>query len=152
LASGTAVALPADEPIARMLDDLARHVGEFGPERMGCPDERRESMKTIVATCATLFVLASGTAAAQDAKVKKGMQVFATQKCSQCHSIAGKGNAKGKMDDVGSKLTPDEMREWITDPVGMAAKNKKDRKPPMKKKAISSDDVDALVAYLSTLK
>ena len=109
-------------------------------------------MKTIVATCATLFVLASGTAAAQDAKVKKGMQVFATQKCSQCHSIAGKGNAKGKMDDVGSKLTPDEMREWITDPVGMAAKNKKDRKPPMKKKAISSDDVDALVAYLSTLK
>ena len=109
-------------------------------------------MKAIVMTCAILFALAAGTAAAQDAKVKKGMQVFATQKCSQCHSIAGKGNAKGKMDDVGSKLTPEEMREWITDPVGMAAKNKKDRKPPMKKKALSSDDVDALVAYLSTLK
>ncbi len=109
-------------------------------------------MKTIVMTCAILFAVAAGTAVAQDAKVKKGMQVFATQKCSQCHSIAGKGNAKGKMDDVGSKLTADEMREWITDPVGMAAKNKKDRKPPMKKKALSSDDVDALVAYLSTLK
>jgi mono/diheme cytochrome c family protein len=109
-------------------------------------------MKIVVMTGVMVLALAIGTAAAQDAKVKKGMQVFATQKCSQCHSIAGKGNAKGKMDDVGSKLTPDEMREWITDPVGMAAKNKKDRKPPMKKKAISSDDVDALVAYLSTLK
>jgi hypothetical protein len=34
----------------------------------------------------------------------------------------------------------------------MAAKNKKDRKPPMKKKPISDAEVDALVAYLSTLK
>jgi len=84
--------------------------------------------------------------------VKKGMQVFATQKCSQCHSIAGKGNAKGKMDDVGSKLTSEEIREWIVDPVAMAAKNKKDRKPPMKKKPLSADEVDAVVAYLSTLK
>jgi mono/diheme cytochrome c family protein len=109
-------------------------------------------MKTVVLTGVVVLALATGTATAQDAKVKKGMQVFATQKCSQCHSIAGKGNAKGKMDDVGSKLTAEEMREWITDPVGMAAKNKKDRKPPMKKKALSSDDVDALVAYLSTLK
>jgi mono/diheme cytochrome c family protein len=109
-------------------------------------------MKTSVMTAVIVLALATGTAVAQDAKVKKGMQVFATQKCSQCHSIAGKGNAKGKMDDVGSKLTAEEIKEWITDPVAMAAKNKKDRKPPMKKKPLSADDVDALVAYLSTLK
>ena len=109
-------------------------------------------MKRIVTTAMMMLVLAVGTAAAQDAKAKKGMQVFATQKCSQCHSIAGKGNAKGKMDDIGSKLTPDEIKEWILDPVGMASKNKKDRKPPMKKKPLGADDVDALVAYLSTLK
>jgi mono/diheme cytochrome c family protein len=108
-------------------------------------------MKTMVLTSVVVLALATGTAA-QDAKVKKGMQVFATQKCSQCHSVAGKGNAKGKMDDVGSKLTAEEIREWIVDPVGMAAKNKKDRKPPMKKKALGADEVDALVAYLSTLK
>jgi mono/diheme cytochrome c family protein len=109
-------------------------------------------MKRIVLTAVVVLALATGTAVAQDAKVKKGMQVFATQKCSQCHSVAGKGNAKGKMDDVGSKLTAEEIKEWIVDPVGMAAKNKKDRKPPMKKKALGADDVDALVAYLSTLK
>lgn len=109
-------------------------------------------MKIVVMTGVMVLGLAMGTAAAQDAKVKKGMQLFAAQKCSQCHSIAGKGNAKGKMDDVGSKLTAEEIKEWITDPVAMAAKNKKDRKPPMKKKALGADEVDALVAYLSTLK
>ena len=38
-------------------------------------------------------------------KVDRGMQVYAAQKCSVCHSIAGKGNKKGALDDVGSKLT-----------------------------------------------
>jgi mono/diheme cytochrome c family protein len=109
-------------------------------------------MRCIVITALLALALGVGTAAAQDAKVQKGMQVFAAQKCSQCHSVAGKGNAKGKLDDVGSKLPPAEIKEWIVDPVGMAAKNKKDRKPPMKKKAIPDGDVDALVAYLSTLK
>jgi len=109
-------------------------------------------MRCIVITIALVSTIGLGTASAQDAKAQKGMQVFAAQKCSQCHSIAGKGNAKGKLDDVGSKVSPAEIKEWIVDPVGMAAKNKKDRKPPMKKKAIPESDVDALVAYLSTLK
>jgi mono/diheme cytochrome c family protein len=110
------------------------------------------AMRCIGITAILALTMGVGTAAAQDAKVQKGMQVFAAQKCSQCHSIAGKGNAKGKLDDVGSKLSPAEMKEWIVDPLGMAAKNKKDRKPPMKKKSIPDGDVDALVAYLSTLK
>jgi mono/diheme cytochrome c family protein len=109
-------------------------------------------MRRIVTAGFVVFAMLGGTSFAQDAKVKKGMQVYTAQKCSKCHSIAGKGNAKGKMDDIGSKLTPAELKEWILDPVGMAAKNKKDRKPPMKKVAMSNDDVDALVAYLSTLK
>ena len=109
-------------------------------------------MRRIMITALAALVLSAVAAAAQDAKVQKGMQVYAAQKCSQCHSVAGKGNAKGKLDDVGSKLAPAEIKEWIVDPVGMAAKNKKDRKPPMKKKAIPEADVDALVAYLSTLK
>ena len=89
---------------------------------------------------------------AQEAKVEKGKQVFAAQKCTTCHSIAGKGNKKGALDDVGSKLTAAQIKEWITDPVTMAAKYKEERKPPMKKKPLSNDEVDSLVAYLSTLK
>lgn len=39
-----------------------------------------------------------------------GMKAYTEQKCSVCHSIAGKGNAKGVLDDVGSKLMPEEFR------------------------------------------
>jgi mono/diheme cytochrome c family protein len=109
-------------------------------------------MQRIVTAGLVVFAMLGGVAHAQDAKVQKGMQVYAAQKCSKCHSIAGKGNAKGKMDGIAAKMTPDELKQWIVDPVAMAAKEKKDRKPPMKKIAMSADDVDALVAYLSTLK
>jgi mono/diheme cytochrome c family protein len=94
-------------------------------------------------------------ASAQDAKAaEKGAKVFADQKCSMCHSIAGKGNAKGALDDVGSKLKAEEIRQWIVDPVAMTTKAKAERKPPMPAKyaSLPKDDLDGLVAYLSTLK
>ena len=91
-------------------------------------------------------------AAAQDAKVAKGQQAFADQKCSLCHSVAGKGNAKGSLDGVAGKLSADEIRSWITDSKGMTAKTKATRKPEMKAYSLPKDDVDALVAYLTTLK
>ena len=90
-------------------------------------------------------------ASAQDAKAK-GEKVFADQKCTLCHSVAGKGNAKGALDDVGSKLSSDEIRQWIVDAKGMTAKTKAARKPEMKQYTLPKDDVDALVAYLSSLK
>lgn len=96
----------------------------------------------------------AATASAQDAKVEKGVKVYADQKCSLCHAIAGKGNAKGALDEVGAKFTAAEIREWISEPVKMAAKHKAERKPPMPVKyaSLPKDDLDALVAYLSSLK
>jgi mono/diheme cytochrome c family protein len=108
-------------------------------------------MRSIVMTVMVCLGLAA-TAAAQDAKVTKGQQLFADQKCILCHSIAGKGNAKGSLDGVGSKLSADEIRNWISDAKGMIAKTKPPRKPEMKAYALPKDDVDALVAYLTTLK
>jgi uncharacterized protein (TIGR01732 family) len=32
-----------------------------------------------------------------------------------CHSIAGAGNKKGPLDKVGTKLSADDIRAWITD-------------------------------------
>jgi mono/diheme cytochrome c family protein len=90
-------------------------------------------------------------AAAQDAKAK-GEKVYADQKCSLCHSIGGKGNAKGPLEGVGSKDSPDEIRQWIVDAKGMTAKTKAPRKPEMKAYTLPKEDVDALVAYLSSLK
>ena len=89
-------------------------------------------------------------ALAQDAKA--GEKIFVDQKCSLCHSVAGKGNAKGPLDEVGSKLKADEIRAWITDAKGMTAKTKSGRKPEMKAFDLPTSDVDALVAYLSAMK
>ena len=90
-------------------------------------------------------------AMAQDAKAA-GEKVYAEQKCSICHAIAGKGNAKGPLDEVGSKLTADEIRAWLVDAKGMTAKTKAARKPEMKAYALPKADVDGLVAYLAAMK
>ena len=98
-----------------------------------------------------LTVCVAGTASAKDA-VDKGQKLFTEQKCALCHSIAGKGNAKGALDEVGSKLTEAEIREWLTDAKAMTAKTKAERKPEMKAYTLAKDDVDSLVAYMTTLK
>jgi len=112
-------------------------------------------MRSIVMTstlCLSLGLSLAATAAAQDAKVTKGEQLFVAQKCTLCHSVADKGNKKGPLDGVASKLSADDLRAWITDAKGMTAKTKAPRKPPMKEYALPKDDVDALVAYMATLK
>jgi len=113
-------------------------------------------MKRMLIGTMTLVALVAfgGPAVAQDAKVEKGVKVYADLKCSMCHAIAGKGNAKGALDEVGTKLTAAEIREWVVDPVKMAAKHKAERKPlmPAKYAALPKDDLDALVAYMSSLK
>src|SRR5262245_22122925 len=49
------------------------------------------------------LLLAVPPAHAQDAaKIARGQQVYVAQKCAVCHSIAGKGNAKGTLDGVGA--------------------------------------------------
>jgi mono/diheme cytochrome c family protein len=99
------------------------------------------------------LILVAPMAIAQDAKVERGQKVYAEQKCSVCHSIAGKGNAKGPLDNVGAKLSADEIRQWIVDAPKMTEKTKATRKPPMKSySSLPKEDVDGLVAYLQTLK
>ena len=100
----------------------------------------------------TMCIGTSSAAAAQDAKVAKGAQIYADQKCAVCHSIGDKGNKKGPLDGVAGKLSAAEVHEWIVDATGMAAKNKATRKPPMKAYTLPKEDVDALVTYLMTLK
>ena len=91
-------------------------------------------------------------AAAQDAKATKGAEVYAAQKCALCHSIGDKGNKKGPLDGVGSKLKAAEIHEWMTDAKAMTAKAKATRKPDMKSYALPADELDAIVAYMTSLK
>ena len=100
----------------------------------------------------TLFLGLTTTAAAQDAAVALGEKVYATQKCAMCHSIGEKGNKKGPLDGVASKLTAEELHAWIVDAKGMTAKTKASRKPVMKDYKLAKEETDALVAYMKTLK
>ncbi len=111
----------------------------------------RTRMTIVVSFCILAF--AAMTWAQDAALAKKGQEIFAAQHCSMCHSIAGKGNIKGPLDDVGSKFNAAELHDWIVKWKDMAAKHNATRKPPMKDfSALPKGDVDALVAYLSTLK
>jgi len=94
----------------------------------------------------------AASAAAQDAKLARGEQVYADQRCGICHSIGEKGNRKGPLDGVGARLSNDELRQWIVDAKRMTAKTGAPRKPEMKNYALPKDDVDALVAYMASLK
>jgi cytochrome c2 len=94
--------------------------------------------------------LTAGAAAqvmAQDAAVTKGRAVFEAQKCMMCHSVEGNGNKNKPLDGVGSTLKPEEIKKWITAPKDMKADTKMKAYP-----SIPAGDLDALVAYISSLK
>ena len=67
----------------------------------------------------------------------------------------GKGKCdslKYTLDGVGVKLATEDIRQWLVDPKGAAAKHKSTAKPVMKDYSkLPAADIDALVAYMKTL-
>jgi mono/diheme cytochrome c family protein len=116
---------------------------------------RFTTRKTIFTTALTIAagMTIPGLAVAQDA-VKRGQEVYTAQKCQVCHSVAGKGGKASPLDGVGAKLSADDIRQWITHPKDAATKAKSTKKPPMQDKysKLPAADIDALVAYMQSLK
>src|SRR5688572_13841215 len=97
---------------------------------------------------AAVFALgAARPALAQDAVAEKGKAVYAAQKCSMCHMVAGAGSKTSPLDGVGKKLTPAEIRAWIVTPIEAAKKASSTKKPPMPDRyaKLPAADLDALV-------
>ena len=110
-------------------------------------------MKPVTALLAAALILAVvPSASAQSAKAQQGAAVFTAQKCTMCHSVAGQGNPKGALDTITAKNKAEHIREWLTDPEGMRAKTNATRTPAMKPVKLSPDQIDALVAYLTSGK
>lgn len=101
-----------------------------------------------------LAVVSAAPAMAQDAAVEKGKAVYAAQKCSMCHSIAGAGGKSSALDGVGKKLSAAEIKAWIVTPKEMEKKTGSTKKPPMPDRysKLPAADIDALVAYMASLK
>ena len=98
--------------------------------------------------------LASGiTVSAQDAKlVAAGKKLYDAYNCKKCHLIAGVGSKAGPLDGVATKLSADDIHKWLVSPDEMTAKLKKKPKVKMKTQEYKPGEVEALMAYLSTLK
>ena len=84
---------------------------------------------------------------------KAGLRRRFIPKCKVCHSIGGKGKANNSIG--GSTLKADDIKAWLRTPKESAEKAKAARRPPMPaypKEKLSDADLDALAAYLLTLK
>jgi mono/diheme cytochrome c family protein len=114
--------------------------------------------KGLLAFTFTIIGAATLWAQAPDpAKVAVGQKAYDTQKCSTCHQIKGQGGKLSTaLDGVGAKLTEADIHKWLTAPAEMEAKLPKRPAMPMstflKSHKLTDADVDALTAYMLSLK
>ena len=111
-----------------------------------------KQLAAVVVVAAGLVLAGVAPAHAQSAKAQQGAALFTAQKCTMCHSVAGKGNPKGPLDNITAKNKAEDIRQWLADPEGMRAKTNATRTPAMKPVKLSPDQVDALVAYLTSVQ
>ena len=102
--------------------------------------------KWITGVVVVLLILLGGAAMFSQSAVDQGMEVYAVQKCSLCHSIDGKGEGVA-LGGVGARIKPDVLRKRIRTP--------KEVNPDSEMKAypnLPEKDINSLIAYLQTLK
>jgi mono/diheme cytochrome c family protein len=108
--------------------------------------------RSLVAVALGFVAVVPPAAAQSAAKVEQGAALFTAQKCTMCHSVAGKGNPKGALDKMIAKNKAEHIRQWLQDPEGMRAKTNATRTPAMKPLKLNTDQIDALVAYLTSVR
>ncbi len=102
-------------------------------------------------------------AAAGDLKALEalGLEQWELQECFQCHTIFGKKSKKRgpKLDNIGNLMTKEQLREkimypkrWMAEGFEKQYKGKKGRMPDKYRDLMFDEEVDALVAFLATLR
>lgn len=101
----------------------------------------------------------STSSAATGDLVALGKEQWELQECYNCHKLFGKGGKKRgpELDNIGNLMTPEALRQKILDPKSWKAEGfdkqyKKGKMPDKYKDLMFDEEVDALVAFLSTLK
>ena len=109
-------------------------------------------MKRVLLSLACM-VAVSALVAAQDPKlVTKGQALTVKNKCSMCHLLAGKGGKFGKpLDGVFDRLDAAAITKILNDPQKELPPQPASV-PKMPKVAWEKGDVEAVLAYLQTLK
>jgi mono/diheme cytochrome c family protein len=92
--------------------------------------------------------------------VAAGKEAYDLYECYNCHKIGGKGSTKKrgpKLDNIGNLLKAEDLKRKILDPKyilaeGFEKEHKKGLMPDNYKEIMDEEELDALVAYLATLK
>jgi len=103
---------------------------------------------------------AASPAAAAGDLVALGKEQYDLQECYNCHKIGGKGSVKKRgpvMDNIGNLMKPEELKEKILNPrawmaEGFEKEYNKKQMPDKYKELMTDQEIDAMVAYLATLK
>ena len=84
-------------------------------------------------------------------RIEAGRQVYLQQNCARCHSIAGEGNPRIPLDNIGVKHSAEELRDYIT---GADRLNLSKRISKLKQQyqLLPTDELDALIIYMRSLR
>lgn len=86
-------------------------------------------------------------------RIEAGKQVYQQQNCSRCHSIAGEGNPRNPLDNLGEKRSAEELRDYITG-ADRLQKTISERSLKLKQqyRLLPADELDALIVYMQSLR
>jgi mono/diheme cytochrome c family protein len=92
--------------------------------------------------------------------VAEGKEIYELYECYNCHKIGGKGATKKrgpKLDNIGNLVKPEDLKRKVFDPKvfvaeGFEKEHRKGIMPDNYSEIMDESELDALVAYLMTLK
>jgi mono/diheme cytochrome c family protein len=100
-----------------------------------------------------------GGGAASGDLVALGKEQWELQECYNCHKLYGQGGKKRgpEMDNIGNLMTVEQLKEKIIDPKSWKAEGfdkdyDKGKMPDKYKDLMFPQEIDALVAFLASLK
>ncbi len=101
----------------------------------------------------------AGSGAASGDIVALGKEQWELQECYNCHKLFGQGGKKRGpiLDNIGNLMTPEQLREKLLYPKkwkaeGFDKQYKKGKMPDKYRDLMFDEEIDALIAFLSTLK
>ena len=111
-------------------------------------------MMLMIAILATFALVAALSASIAPPQADAGRKVYEREKCATCHQIEKRGNSRYPLDGVATRLTPEQLRRWLTNSAEMEAALP--RMPALRMSTMNyrfnRQELDSLVAYLETLK